>query len=582
MIVNKKDLGKAIVTVANNEVWNKDDAYEKLTFVKFEGKIYLSKKDVPAGISPTGEINDEYWLDFAISSSSVTIGRGYTRSIDEPTIPTGGNYTEPYPVEEQWHEEPIAGDDPLWYSERLFTSDGANQDDAWSAPIRITDSRYIEIKYSEVADNPGTPDTNPENWSDTSTNFVHIAIREVLNGLKNPWNIATLSSSGGGGGNSNVIVIPSAVAVLTATATSDQIFAAFGGKTEYNRIIQKIDNTSVLMYYHDDNPKENSVIQFVSYSYTDDDNSELILVDSDGEFRELMFMNADGVISCQVNNIKCIGEAPTDGKDYVRNNGAWKTITAGKEEVYIFNPTVSDDSKITQADYDNLKAAILANKVIIIGGVSTVIQVNAAYDSDNGTITLTAGGIAIFGYIISAQLTMTAETHYVMTLDNTAPYTPTADYHPAHKKYVDNAVNDAKFNGLIILPANIVSLNDESTSAQVFEALGGKDAWTEIAKNFNDNTIFKLYDGAIFYSSIASLSYYTDADNNGFTAQFFVNSNVATMTVTVTEGVAKFTTNRVGQFVTSNNLTEITKMSNEDYNALTNKSATTAYFLTNS
>lgn len=52
MDIQNKDLGKAIITVAENNVYDSQKAYERLTLVKHNGHVYLSKQDVPVNTPP--------------------------------------------------------------------------------------------------------------------------------------------------------------------------------------------------------------------------------------------------------------------------------------------------------------------------------------------------------------------------------------------------------------------------------------------------------------------------------------------------------------------------------------------------
>ena len=56
MDIEEKDLGKAIVTVASPEIYDVTQAYERLTYVKHNGHVYLSKQDVPVGLPLRGVI----------------------------------------------------------------------------------------------------------------------------------------------------------------------------------------------------------------------------------------------------------------------------------------------------------------------------------------------------------------------------------------------------------------------------------------------------------------------------------------------------------------------------------------------
>lgn len=189
MDIEEKDLGKAIVTVANPEIYDATQAYERLTYVKHNGHVYLSKQDVPVGTSPTGGDNDEYWLDYEIAAASCRLGRAYRRITDWNVVrPTGGSYDNPHPVEEEWSAEPTSANGILWYSERLFTEDGRNQDAEWSMPAQLTYTLYTEFYTSNVEKEPGTPDTHPQNWvKGYQEGYIWLATQEVYNGSKQGW-----------------------------------------------------------------------------------------------------------------------------------------------------------------------------------------------------------------------------------------------------------------------------------------------------------------------------------------------------------------------------------------------------------
>lgn len=194
MDIEEKDLGKAIVTVANPEIYDATQAYERLTYVKHNGHVYLSKQDVPVGASPTGGDNDEYWLDYEIAAASCRLGRAYRRITDWNVVrPTGGSYDNPHPVEEEWTAEPTSANGILWYSERLFTEDGRNQDAEWSMPTQLTYTLYTEFYTSNVEKEPGTPDTNPQNWvKGYQEGYIWLATQEVYNGSKQGWVVTLL------------------------------------------------------------------------------------------------------------------------------------------------------------------------------------------------------------------------------------------------------------------------------------------------------------------------------------------------------------------------------------------------------
>lgn len=48
-------------------------------------------------------------------------------------------------------------------STRVFTTDGEEpQEDSWSTPNPISNTSSVEFQFSAIAENPGTPLTNPQ------------------------------------------------------------------------------------------------------------------------------------------------------------------------------------------------------------------------------------------------------------------------------------------------------------------------------------------------------------------------------------------------------------------------------------
>lgn len=141
-----------------------------------------------------GGNNDEYWLDYEIAAASCRLGRAYRRITDWNVVrPTGGSYDNPHPVEDEWSAEPTSANGILWYSERLFTEDGRNQDAEWSMPAQLTYTLYTEFYTSNVEKEPGTPDTHPQNWvKGYQEGYIWLATQEVYNGSKQGWVVTLL------------------------------------------------------------------------------------------------------------------------------------------------------------------------------------------------------------------------------------------------------------------------------------------------------------------------------------------------------------------------------------------------------
>lgn len=126
-----------------------------------------------------------------------------------------------------------------------------------------------------------------------------------------------------------------------------------------------------------------------------------------------------------------------------------------KGEVYIVTFAISDKTVITKNEYDSLKKAIQNGMVIMThntedGNYSSAAMV-AGYDDANG-IDLSLpiyglNGIAIMNIApnlgVSVVIQPFMDLSNVLQKNNTETFTPTGDYNPATKKYVDDNALDS-------------------------------------------------------------------------------------------------------------------------------------------
>jgi hypothetical protein len=85
-------------------------------------------------------------------------GVSFTRSVSQPSAPSGGSFSSPNATAAGWTDGVTAGTGKLWQSTRIFTSDGASpQQSVWSTPTAIANDARHKFQFS----------TDNTSWSDT-------------------------------------------------------------------------------------------------------------------------------------------------------------------------------------------------------------------------------------------------------------------------------------------------------------------------------------------------------------------------------------------------------------------------------
>ena len=177
----------------------------------------------------------------------------------------------------------------------------------------------------------------------------------------------------------------------------------------------------------------------------------------------------------------------------------------------------------------------------------------------------------------------------VLTKNNTTPFSPTNDYNPATKKYVDSYFNIVKISREA--HQQLIS-NQESKNTDADEKInivfGSADNFRNIATSLmtDNNLFFQISEKEIFKLNVSQV--YVNTDNGAYELSFiYVYTSIgdANNISILTKRVFIALNNAVNLFivrdlVTSDNLTTLTKKTKSEYDGIGIKDNSTMYAIT--
>lgn len=174
----------------------------------------------------------------------------------------------------------------------------------------------------------------------------------------------------------------------------------------------------------------------------------------------------------------------------------------------------------------------------------------------------------------------------VLTKNNTTPFSPTNDYNPATKKYVDSYFNIVKISQEA--HQQLIS-NQESKNTDADEKInivfGSADNFRNIATSLitDNNLFFQISKKEIFKLNVSQV--YVNTDNGAYELSFiyvYTSISDANNISILTKRVFIALNNAVNLFivrdlVTSDNLTTLTKKTKSEYDSIGTKDNSTMY-----
>lgn len=151
----------------------------------------------------TWKVTHDYsWTRYGLNgySNLPYVSTVFMYSSSNPGSPTGGSYDSPVPS--GWEDGvPENGVGKLWFSQRKFTMDGLDPQDAfWSIPVEATSSSTLNIMYSAQEECPKDPDTAVDGvWSATpSSDAIWGAYQkiDIIKDIKYTWVLYKIKGEG--------------------------------------------------------------------------------------------------------------------------------------------------------------------------------------------------------------------------------------------------------------------------------------------------------------------------------------------------------------------------------------------------
>ena len=287
-----------------------------------------------------------------------------------------------------------------------------------------------------------------------------------------------------------------------------------------------------------------------------------------------------------------IDEAPTDGKAYGRKNGDWAEVP---EHLNLTSENLNDINGAGFATQKSTADYTSPENNYPINENGALIFANANYGHSNqiyGSY-LTNRWFARGGGNQQGVRTNWKEfafTDDVLTKTNTSSFTPTGDYQPATKKYVDDKhilltiTNEA--HRQLISNQEVKAGEAESKINLVF---GSIDNFKNIIQRLlSDNILFlKITEKEIF--KVSTSHTYCNPDNGAYELSFIYTytsiadaNNISLVTKRIFIALNSIATNFfvVKDILVSDNLTTLTKKTAAEYDAIGSKDANTAYCVT--
>ena len=350
---------------------------------------------------------------------------------------------------------------------------------------------------------------------------IQTAYQDVVNAIKKSEEAAKNANTAASNANAKAVLADTAAANANDTAEHPTYIGQDHYVYKWNKTAQAYDKTDI--YTKGDAFSIKKVYVSVAEMEADKGNSDIaegdfVLVntgDVEDPDNAKLYVKADGDFEFLVDMSGAIGFT---GKTPQFSMGTVTTLEAGASAIV----TVSDDG--TDSD-GNPKYKI--NFAIPRGNPGAPFRVSGEYATLEALKSAVPDGSAVDGF---------------MAVGTETPY----DYYA----WVNGDwANQGKIAGggsgnVVVIPAAAMSLSDQATSDEIFNAFGGKDAFMDICQSIiNKDTVCVVANipeesgMKLVYIPVMAMATYTDANNANF-MMAIITETTFQLVVTVTDGVA--------------------------------------------
>ena len=306
-----------------------------------------------------------------------------------------------------------------------------------------------------------------------------------------------------------------------------------------------------------------------------------------------------------------------DGTRYLADNGTYKLIQgggSGDSGTFVLETAAADS--LTDTEYNDLKDAIEANKIIIadlgltLGVIAQIYQpcYAATYDSGSNRIVLsltqTIGAVSSnedtrrfvvcdiiisgsTGHSVSRDNYNLVNESQILTFGQTKEYTPTTVYSPATKKYVD----DNRYGKTFVVSAVDSFLTNRKETGSAAETatnniFGSKESFRAVVDDIISNhTRYYIHvnGDANNCVELGCVNAWKNADSSTYQLHFimtyYTGSTLYTKRINInSDNSADSAFIEIADLVNSDNINVMTKKTTSEYNS-TSKNDNTAYFV---